>query len=701
MNGNPSREISLVGLPERTKGEVEIARPPLLPSHITLSSISRIVFSILSTPMGKWWKWTISITSSLAVVSFLTMVYVISTGIGVWGNQSPVVWGWPIVDFVFWIGIGHAGTLISAILLLSRQKWRNAVNRAAEASAIFAVASGAIFPTIHIGRQWMGWYLFPVPWSAGIWQNLRAALMWDVFAVLTYLTVSLLYWYLGMIPDFATLREKEKNPFKKRLWAILSLGWLGSASQWIHYEMGYLCLAGILTPLVLSVHSFVSCDFASTILPGWHATIFPPYFGVGAIFGGFAMILVLLIPSRALIPKLKELILDEHINQMGKWLLATGSMVGYVYLIELFTAWYSANPYERYAFLNRIKGPYFWAFWSMLFCNSIAPQFLWIKSIRGNPLSLFFVALLANVGMWLERFVIIIISLHRDFLPSSWRIYVPTIIDVLLYVGSIGLFLTLFLLFLRFLPSVAMFEVKTLVHPPLKHKNIPLFSSGEEHKMQEELALASNFSTLSGQKDDSMTPEKGKDLYGIGAEFSSPELLCRAAEKLKLLGFRQFELYSPYPFHELSEVGTLKKSWVSRIVLLGGIVGFFLALILVSTISLPRPSLLKPMLSSSLLSLFYPLVVQGKPYFSLPTFIPIFFELTALFASFGAFFGILFCGGLFKFYHPLFSWKRYNDRGMDDGFFLVVKKTDPLFSSNLYSMLFRLGASGVDPITEY
>lgn len=700
MDGNPSREIPFVGLPERTKGEVEIQRPPLLPSHISLSSISAIVFHILSTPMGRWWKWTITITGSLATLAFVMIAYVISTGIGVWGNQSPVVWGWPIVDFVFWIGIGHAGTLISAILLLSRQKWRNAVNRAAEASAIFAVASGAIFPAIHIGRQWMGWYLFPVPWSAGIWQNLRAALMWDVFAVLTYLTVSLLYWYLGMIPDFATLREKEENPFKKRLWAILSLGWLGSASQWIHYEMGYLCLAGILTPLVLSVHSFVSCDFASTILPGWHATIFPPYFGVGAIFGGFAMILVLLIPSRALIPKLKELILDEHINQMGKWLLATGSMVGYVYLIELFTAWYSANPYERYAFLNRIKGPYFWAFWSMLFCNSIAPQFLWIRSFRTNPLSLFFVAFLANIGMWLERFVIIIISLHRDFLPSSWRLFVPTLCDVLLYVGSIGLFLTLFLLFLRFLPTVAMFEVKTLVHGSLQHGQEPYFSSEEENKWQEELALENAHSISAQQPAAPQDLKNQKPLYGIGAEFPSPALLCKAAKRLKLLGFRHFELFSPYPFHELSEAGMLRKSWVSRIVLCGGIIGFFLALFLVCTLSLPRPNFLKSLPSSSILSLFYPLVVQGKPYFSLPTFIPIFFELTALFASFGAFFGILFCGRLFKFYHPLFSWKRYNKRGMDDGFFLVIKKTDPLFSSTLYSLLSRLGATAVDPIPE-
>ncbi|CAI9084956.1 DUF3341 domain-containing protein [Candidatus Methylacidiphilum fumarolicum] len=702
MNGNPPREFPLVGLQERTIGGMTLERPPLLPSHATLASISEVVYSILSTPMGNWWRWAISICASLAILAFLSIVYVISTGIGVWGNQSPVVWAWPIVDFVFWIGIGHAGTLISAILLLSRQKWRNSVNRAAEASAIFAVASGAIFPAIHIGRQWMGWYLFPVPWSAGIWQNLRAALMWDVFAVLTYLTVSLLYWYLGMIPDFATLREKETKPFKKKLWAILSLGWLGSASQWTHYELGYLCLAGILTPLVLSVHSFVSCDFASTILPGWHATIFPPYFGVGAIFGGFAMILVLLIPSRALIPKLKELILPEHINQMGKWLLATGSMVGYVYLIELFTAWYSANPYERYAFLNRIKGPYFWAFWSMLFCNSVAPQFLWIKKIRFNPLSLFVIALLANVGMWLERFVIIIISLHRDFLPSSWRIFVPTAIDVLLYVGSIGLFLTLFLLFLRFLPSVAMFEVKALVHPFVHKKDSHFFSMEESFKSpfqgevekQKDLVLSAS----SGEKGKDL--KENKDLYALGAEFSTPELLCKAAKKLKLLGFSHFELYSPYPFHELSEAGPIQKSWVSRIVLMGGTVGFLLALLLVSTISLPKPDFLKHLLSSSLLNLFYPLVVQGKPYFSLPTFVPIFFELTALFASFGAFFGILFCGRLFKFYHPLFSWKRYNERGMDNGFFLVIKKTDPLFSSNLSTILFRLGAIGVDEILE-
>jgi len=379
--------------------------------------------------------------------------------VGVWGLMIPVAWAWDITNFVFWIGIGHAGTLISAILFLLRQKWRTSINRAAEAMTIFAVICAGIFPLIHIGRIWLGWWLLPLPNANSIWPQFRSPLLWDVFAVSTYFTVSLLFWYMGLIPDLATMRDRATGKIKQIAYGIFALGWTGSNRHWSHYEKAYLLLAGLSTPLVLSVHSIVSFDFAVSQLPGWHTTIFPPYFVAGAIFSGFGMVLTLMLPMRT-ICHLEEIITLRHVELMCKVILATGSIVGYAYGMEFFVAWYSGNPYELYAFKNRAFGPYWWAYWTMISCNVISPQLFWFKWCRTKIWFVFMVSIFVNIGMWFERFVIIVTSLHRDYMPSNWAYYSPTWVDMWQFIGTFGLFMTLFLLFMRFLPAIAISEVK-------------------------------------------------------------------------------------------------------------------------------------------------------------------------------------------------------------------------------------------------
>jgi molybdopterin-containing oxidoreductase family membrane subunit len=408
------------------------------------------------------------------------LLYQVSTGVGVWGNNHPVMWGWDIINFVWWIGIGHAGTLISAILFLLRQRWRTAVNRAAEAMTIFAVMCAGIYPGLHVGRVWWDWWLFPIPNANGIWPQFRSPLMWDVFAVSTYFTVSLLFWYMGLIPDLAVLRDRAKSKIRKFGYGLFSLGWTGSNRHWSNYEKAYLILAGLSTPLVLSVHSIVSLDFAVSQLPGWHTTIFPPYFVAGAIFSGFGMVLTLLIPLRKLC-KLEDIITMRHIDLMCKVTLATGSIVGYAYLMELFIAWYSGSPYERFAFLNRLHGPYAWGYWTMMICNVIVPQIFWSKKARNHIWLVWIVSILVNIGMWFERFVIIVISLHRDFLPSNWGYFVPSWVDICTFLGTFGLFFTLFLLFLRFLPMIAISEVKGITPQADPHHPLGGAKHGGDH----------------------------------------------------------------------------------------------------------------------------------------------------------------------------------------------------------------------------
>ena len=439
-------------------------RAPLVMGGLDNTGITDVVAGVAEREKPpRAWYIAFGIANLLLVMLGANVLHLIFTGVGVWGNKAPQFWGWPIVNFVFWVGIGHAGTLISAILFLFRQNWRTSINRTAEAMTIFAVVCAGLFPGIHIGRVWVFYWLFPIPTEhLAMWPNFRSPLLWDVFAVSTYATVSLLFWYMGMVPDIATFRDRSTNNIKRFIYGLLSLGWTGSARAWHRYEMAYVILAALATPLVLSVHTIVSFDFAVSQLPGWHTTIFPPYFVAGAIFSGFAMVVTLMVPARELFG-LKDLITIRHLENMNKIIVATGTMVGFAYGIEFFIAWYGANPYEQFAFINRAFGPFAWAYWTMVSCNVIAPQFFWFKKIRTSPWLMVVVCIFVNIGMWFERFVITITSLSRDFLPSSWDYFDPTPVDVMMLIGSFGLFFTLFLLFCRFLPMVAMAEVKSVM----------------------------------------------------------------------------------------------------------------------------------------------------------------------------------------------------------------------------------------------
>jgi Ni/Fe-hydrogenase subunit HybB-like protein len=438
-------------------------RPVLVEGDPSLAKLTDDVSSIVERKTPPQWFMALALTGGITCLLFAMLGYLVFTGIGVWGNNQPVGWAWDITNFVFWIGIGHAGTLISAILFLFRQKWRTSINRFAEAMTLFAVACAAIYPLFHTGRPWRAAYwLLPLPNThLYVWPNFRSPLVWDVFAVSTYATVSALFWYVGLVPDLATLRDRAKG-LAAKIYGVLSLGWRGSARHWRNYEMAYLVLAGISTPLVLSVHSVVSFDFATSVLPGWHTTIFPPYFVAGAIFSGFAMVVTLMVIARWAF-QIQHLVTMKHLENMNKIMLATGTIVGYAYATEFFIAWYSGNPYEKFVFINRAFGPYWWAYWSMVSCNVLSPQFFWFKKLRTCVPFMFVISIVINIGMWFERFVIIATSLHRDFLPSSWGYFVPTWVDILTFLGTFGLFLFLFTLFVRFLPMVAVSEVKGMM----------------------------------------------------------------------------------------------------------------------------------------------------------------------------------------------------------------------------------------------
>jgi Ni/Fe-hydrogenase subunit HybB-like protein len=437
----------------------------IAPGH-TLSTVTENITKIVlsrATPRG--WYLGFGIAFLLVMVLLASISWLLVVGTGIWGVNVPVGWGFAIINFVWWIGIGHAGTLISAILLLFRQEWRTSINRFAEAMTLFAVACAGIFPLLHVGRPWLAYWMLPYPNTMSLFPQFRSPLLWDVFAVSTYATVSALFWYVGLIPDLATLRDRARSKPWKIVYGIFALGWRGAARHWERYETAYLLLAGLSTPLVISVHTVVSLDFAVSVIPGWHATVFPPYFVAGAIYSGFAMVLTLAIPLRA-IYGLQDFITLRHLQNMAKIVLATGMIVVYGYAMEAFFAWYSANPYEEAMLANRAGGPYGWAYWMLLACNAATPQLLWFKKVRTNVLALFAIALVVNVGMWLERFVIVVTSLSRDYLPSSWDTYAPTKWDWGLYVGTIGLFVALLFLFIRFLPMISIFEMRTLVPAP-------------------------------------------------------------------------------------------------------------------------------------------------------------------------------------------------------------------------------------------
>ena len=437
-------------------------RAPLILGDPDFHSITEAVARPAESPTPLvWWLLFLPALGMLGILG-ISVGWLVWEGIGVWGLNQPVGWAFDITNFVFWIGIGHAGTLISAVLFLFRQKWRTSINRAAEAMTIFAVMCALLFPGIHIGRPWLAYWMAPLPNQMSTWPGFRSPLLWDFFAVSTYGTVSALFWYIGLIPDLATMRDRAKTQARRYAYGFFALGWRGSARNWQHYETAYLILAGLATPLVLSVHSIVSMDFAVAQLPGWHTTIFPPYFVAGAIFSGFAMVVTLMVITRKALG-LENIVTLFHFDRMARIMLVTGSIVGYAYSMEFFIAWFSQNPYEQFTFINRAFGPYWWAYWTMISCNVLSPQVFWFKKARTSMAIHFIVSIFINIGMWFERFTIIVTSLHRDFLPSSWGMFYPTMWDFGLLIGSFGLFFTMFLLFVRFLPVVAAAEVKSVL----------------------------------------------------------------------------------------------------------------------------------------------------------------------------------------------------------------------------------------------
>ena len=450
---------------ERRESKYAPSPPPtpvLEPGHTFASVTDKISTIVLTRRVTTGWLAGFAIAFLLMMMLFYALAMLFLTGIGIWGNNVPVAWAFDIINFVWWIGIGHAGTLISAILLLLRQQWRTSINRFAEAMTLFAVACAGLYPLIHVGRPWVAYWLLPYPNTMGLLPQFRSPLMWDVFAVSTYATVSLMFWFVGLIPDLATLRDRARHIVPKTIYGFLAMGWRGSARHWHRYETAYLLLAGLATPLVVSVHTVVSFDFAVSVLPGWNATIFPPYFVAGAIYSGFAMVMTLSIPIRKFYG-LEDFITMRHLDNMAKVMLATGLIVAYGYMMETFMAWYSGSPAEWFMIVNRMTGPYRFWYWLLIACNIVIPQLLWLGKVRAQVFLLWVISLVVNVGMWLERFVIIVVSLHRDYLPSSWGLYAPTKWDWATYIGSIGLFLTLLFLFIRFLPLISIFEIRALV----------------------------------------------------------------------------------------------------------------------------------------------------------------------------------------------------------------------------------------------
>ncbi len=446
--------------------------PVIAPGHTYATVTDKVAGAVLNKKTPKGWFLGFFIAFMFMMLMLFSMTVLFAKGVGVWGLNNTVAWGFAIVNFVWWVGIGHAGTLISAILLLFRQEWRNSINRFAEAMTIFAVANAGLFPIIHTGRPWLAYWLFPYPSLLKLWPQFRSPLLWDVFAISTYATVSLFFWYMGLIPDFATLRDMADNKLVRRIYGVLALGWRGAARHWAQYNRAALLLAALATPLVVSVHSVVSFDFAVGSVPGWHTTFLPPYFVSGAIYSGFAMVITLAIPIRKFY-HMEDFITDRHLENMAKIMLATGLIVFYAYIMEAFFAWYSGNHYERFMIYNRMTGPYAPYYWALIFFNGVMPQLLWFKKVRRTTWMLFPIAIGVNIGMWLERFVIVVTSLHREYLPSTWTWYAGTFWDWTLYIGTMGFFVTLLFLFLRTMPMINIFEMKELIHHRSHH--------GKEH----------------------------------------------------------------------------------------------------------------------------------------------------------------------------------------------------------------------------
>ncbi len=620
---------------------------------ILFSGSDREITDKLLAPLWSrwpWFKYALGVTGLGSVVLFAAVGYTFITGIGLWGNNIPVGWAFAITNFVWWIGIGHAGTFISAILLVFEVNWRTSINRFAEAMTLFAVVQAGLFPILHLGRPWFAYWLIPYPSEMGIWPQFRSALPWDVVAVTTYFTVSLLFWYSGLLPDLAVTRDCAPTPLRRKIYGVLALGWRGELRHWRHYRIVYAVLAGIATPLVLSVHTNVSFDFAIAQLPGWHSAIFPPYFVAGAIYSGFAMVLQLMIPARALFG-LGDVITKNHLDNMAKMLLLTGWVVTYAYLLEPFVAWYGGNRYEMYTMLHdRPFGPYAWVYWGVLFCNCVVVQALWSRRVRTSSMGIFVVACLIQIGMWSERFMLIVTSLHRDFLPSSWRMYTPTWIDWSILAGTCAFFGFLFLTFLRFLPFIPISEIKEMRHA---------LSRKGDRPARGDLEPAS--------------PAHRDMRSGVVAEFESPEALVRAYASLSRAGYALVTSFTPYPVRGMVErrVPTVIP-WVMLVAGIAGGAGGYAIEWWCNARS-------------------YPINVGGRPMHSIPAFIPIAFESAVLAACVAGFVALLVVCGLPRLSHPVFAVEGFESASVDR-FWLGVDAEDPAFGDGLADELRRLGA---------
>ena len=532
-------------------------RKPLVTGDKTYHDVTVDVAAPVEGKANKsWW-----IVFSIALVAFLwgigCIIYTVSTGIGTWGLNKTVGWAWDITNFVWWVGIGHAGTLISAVLLLFRQKWRMAINRSAEAMTIFSVIQAGLFPIIHMGRPWLAYWVLPIPNQFGsLWVNFNSPLLWDVFAISTYLSVSLVFWWTGLLPDFAMIRDRAITPFNKKIYSLLSFGWSGRAKDWQRFEEVSLVLAGLATPLVLSVHTIVSFDFATSVIPGWHTTIFPPYFVAGAIFSGFAMVNTLLIIMRK-VSNLENYITVQHIELMNIVIMITGSIVGVAYITELFVAWYSGVEYEQYAFLNRATGPYWWAYWAMMTCNVFSPQFMWFPKLRRSIMFSFFISIVVNIGMWFERFVIIVTSLHRDYLPSSWTMFSPTFVDIGIFIGTIGFFFVLFLLYARTFPVIAQAEVKTILKSS-GEKYKKLREAGIDHRDELPKVKANVINETEGVTE-AKTEVKQEDINSLLSSLGAFDTSTQTADDLK-----QVNGIGPVMEKKLNELGIFTFDQVSK-----------------------------------------------------------------------------------------------------------------------------------------
>jgi Ni/Fe-hydrogenase subunit HybB-like protein len=623
------------------------ARTTWLDPRHTLGSVTDDVVAtvLLQRPT---WRWYAGLCISLALLLLLigSIGYLVVVGVGIWGVQVPVAWGFAIVNFVWWIGIGHAGTLISASLLLMHQKWRTTISRFAETLTLCAITCAGLFPLLHLGRPWFFYWLLPYPNTFDVWPQFRSVLVWDVFAVLTYMIVSLLFWYVSLIPDLATLRDQTKNPLAGRIYAVFALGWRGDVRHWSRHQTANQLLAGLATVLVVSVHSIVALDFAVTNLPGWHSTIFPPYFVAGAMHSGFAMVLVLVIPLRR-VYRLKQFITVRHLDALSKLMLVTGIVVGYSYAIELFLHWYDQTDTHWYPMLVRIAGPYAMLYWTMFACNVAIPQLLWLPGVRRNSVGLWCIGIAVLIGMWLERYLIIVSSLHRDFLPSSWGPYSATVWDWTTLLGTFGLFLSLLFIAVRVLPMISMFETRELASA----------EQAEAGGVRESADGAT-----SGAKSSTTSGAVGGPLYGMLAEFDSSERLVEAIRHSRRLGYRKLEAYSPVPDERIVEALGVGRSRLSLLVLLGGAAGAIGGYFLQYYLNV----------------LDYPLNVGGRPLNSVPLFALVAIELSILCASLTAVLVMLLRNGLPRLHHPMFAVPQFV-RASRDRFFLCVRADDVRF----------------------